>query len=69
MIRWSGRGTHTSAFRGLPPTGRQITHRGVHIFRFDGDQIVEMWPMVDRLGALQQLGILPELPAPQPTGR
>ena len=66
IVRWSGRGTHTGAFRGQPPTGRAITNRGIHIFRFEGEQVVEMWPMMDRLGVLQQLGILPQLPAPQP---
>lgn len=59
--RWISQGTHTGKFLGRPPTGRKVGHWGVVMYRFENDQVVEMWPMVDRLGILQQMGILPSL--------
>lgn len=46
-------------FRGLEPTGRQITVTGIGIYRVDGGQIVERWENIDELGLLQQLAVVP----------
>jgi predicted ester cyclase len=61
-VRWSARGTHTEEFRGALPTHRVVEQHGIDILRLEGGRVVEMWPMVDRLGVLQQLGILSALP-------
>ena len=40
---------------GVPGTGRTITLRGIHVFRIDGDRIVERWGRLDDVGLQQQL--------------
>jgi hypothetical protein len=37
---------------------------GMTIDKWEGDLIVESWTNYDALGALQQLGIVPEIAAP-----
>lgn len=61
-VRWTSRGTHTGEFLGHPPTGRVVGHWGVVMYRLLDGRVVEMWPMVDRLGILQQMGIVAPLP-------
>jgi predicted ester cyclase len=55
----SYRGTHQSVFRAIAPTGKPITVMGINIFRIVNGQMVEHWGLADRLGALQQLGVVP----------
>lgn len=51
-------GTHQGEFMGIPPTGGRMERvPEVYFFRFERDQIVEMWGVEDTLGRLQQLGI------------
>jgi hypothetical protein len=42
----------------VPPTGRRVSVSGVDIGRFADGVGVEHWASMDRLGLLQQLGIL-----------
>jgi steroid delta-isomerase-like uncharacterized protein len=56
---WTMRGTHTGPFLGNPPTGRSIVVQGIIFARIENGQIVEDWILVDQLGMLQQLGIVP----------
>jgi steroid delta-isomerase-like uncharacterized protein len=60
VTRWTASATHSGAFQGLPPTGRQIRLAGIDIDRFANDKVVECWPVMDELGLLHQLGALPE---------
>jgi steroid delta-isomerase-like uncharacterized protein len=60
VTRWTASATHSGAFQGLPPTGRQIRLTGIDIDRFANDKVVECWPVMDELGLLHQLGALPE---------
>src|SRR5579864_5329979 len=55
----SYRGTHQGAFRVIAPTGKPITVMGINIFRIVNGKMVEHWGLADRLGALQQLGVVP----------
>ena len=57
--RWTARGTHQGKLMGIPPTGKQVTVTGTTIERIENGQIVESWPMMDRLGLMQQLGVIP----------
>lgn len=50
-------GTHKGDFLGVPPTGKQISVRGMQIGRFEGGKIVERWGSSNELGILQQLGV------------
>jgi steroid delta-isomerase-like uncharacterized protein len=59
VTRWSSRGTHDGEFRGIAPTGRQITVTGIGIFRFSDGKVVESWDNFDQLGMMQQLGVIP----------
>ena len=54
-------GTHQGALRGMAPTGKSITLMGIHIFRIANGKLVEHWGLMDRLAALQQLGVVPPL--------
>jgi len=53
-------GTHQGAFRAVSPTGKPITVTGINIFRIVNGKMVEHWGLVDRIGALQQLGVVPQ---------
>ena len=55
----SYRGTQQGAFRAISSTGKPITVMGdSNIFRIVNGKMVEHWGLVDRLSALQQLGIV-----------
>jgi steroid delta-isomerase-like uncharacterized protein len=64
VTRWTGRGTHTGTFQGIPPTGKSGSITGIDIDRIHNGKTVECWTNTDDLGLLQQLGVLP---GPQPT--
>ena len=44
---------------GIAPTGRHVRFTGMIITRFVGGQVIEDWDMMDMLGLLQQLGVIP----------
>ena len=52
-------GIHEGEFRGVPPTGKQVTFGAQYVFRFREGRIVERWTNFDRLGVLVQLGAIP----------
>jgi len=54
-VHWSWTGTHTGAFMGIPPTGRQIAVKGITIHRFANGKFVESWASYDMMGMMQQL--------------
>lgn len=59
-------GTHKGEYRGLtfkgiPPTGKQVTWTETWIIRIADGKIVEQWSNEDDLGRLQQIGALPTL--------
>lgn len=65
-VRDTFHGTHQGVFLGVPPTGRQVTMGGIHIFALAEGQIVDHWNQRDQLGLMQQLGAIP---APEAGGR
>jgi steroid delta-isomerase-like uncharacterized protein len=58
-VRFTVRGTHEGVFQGIPPTGRPVDVQGISILHFSEGRIVERWNLLDQLGLLQQLGVLP----------
>jgi steroid delta-isomerase-like uncharacterized protein len=56
---WSMRGTHKGLFMGNPATGKQVQVQGIIFATFEGGKIWEYWMLIDQLGLLQQLGIIP----------
>jgi steroid delta-isomerase-like uncharacterized protein len=56
---WTMRGTHTGVLLGNRPTGRPIVVQGMFFACTKNGQIVEGWMLLDQMGILQQLGIVP----------
>ena len=56
---WKMRGTHTGAFLGNPPTSKPIVVQGLMYVRIENLQIIECWIIIDQMGMLQQLGLVP----------
>ena len=52
MTRKTFCGTHRGEFRGVSPTGRQVS---IDIVRIANGQMVEHWSAIDWLGLMQQL--------------
>jgi steroid delta-isomerase-like uncharacterized protein len=61
VLRWKARGTHEGELLGIPPTGKQVTLKGVDILRIEDGKIAERWAEYDNLGLMQQLGVVPEM--------
>lgn len=61
-VRWTARGTHDGELMGMPPTGTEVTLRGMNFFHVEDGQITEDWVLWDALGLMQQLGIAPDGP-------
>jgi predicted ester cyclase len=63
VVRWTLRGMHQGVLQSplgpIPPTGKQVTVTGIHIFRIADGKIAERWAETDMLDALQQLGAIP----------
>jgi predicted ester cyclase len=64
VTRATGRGTHLGeyrgmSFKGIPPTGKQVTWTITAIDRIADGKIVESWFNEDAVGRLQQIGALP----------
>ena len=58
--RYTARGRHEAEFMGVPATGRDVTISGICISRCSRGKIVEEWEVWDALGALRQVGGLPD---------
>jgi steroid delta-isomerase-like uncharacterized protein len=56
---WTMGGTHEGPFLGNPPTGRQVKVQGMIFGRVSNGRIVETWTLIDQIGILQQLGLVP----------
>jgi predicted ester cyclase len=60
VVRVTGEGVHSGELFGIPATNRPIKVTGITILRIEDGKIAERWVEVDMLGALQQLGVIPE---------
>jgi steroid delta-isomerase-like uncharacterized protein len=61
-VHLTGRYVHRGEFMGIPPTGKSVTVSKMDFFRLQSGMVTEHWDVVDRLGLLQQLGVVPRLP-------
>jgi steroid delta-isomerase-like uncharacterized protein len=57
--RFTWHGTHQGDFLGIPPTGNQVEVKGVVIDRFADGKIADTRILMDNLGLMQQLGVVP----------
>jgi steroid delta-isomerase-like uncharacterized protein len=58
---WRAWGTHKGILMNIPPTGRQVTVRGISVLTLEGDKIRRGYYMWDVAGLLRSIGLLPEL--------
>lgn len=56
--RWAITGTHEGQFQGIPSTGEEIDIPGCGVVRIQHGEIAEVWLSYDRLGLMQQLGVI-----------
>ena len=59
VTRFTWTGTHGGTFLGIPATGRSVTVKGVVIDRLAGGKMADSRILMDSLGMLQQLGVVP----------
>jgi len=65
--RFEWTGTHRGEFLGIPATGRPVCVWGMVIDRLEDGRIKETRIIMDTLGLMGQLGVLPP-PQPSPAG-
>ena len=53
-------GTHQGPFLGVAPTGKRISITEMIFYRFAHGKVAEVWTSRDDVGAMRQLGLLPE---------
>ena len=58
-VRATLTGTHRGDMAGIPPTGKSVTVPAIQTFRMANGKIAEAWLSIDRLGMLQQIGVIP----------
>jgi steroid delta-isomerase-like uncharacterized protein len=59
VTRFTWTGTHRGTFLGIPATGKNITVKGVVIDRLSGGKMADSRILMDTLGMMQQLGVVP----------
>ena len=62
VTRVTGYGTHTGELFGIPPTNKRFETTGISIRRIANGKIAEHWAVVDMLGVMHQLGVIPDAP-------
>jgi predicted ester cyclase len=62
FVKQQVQGTHKGPFQKIAPTNRAISNDGMVIYQFENGKIITHQIQTDRLGFLQQLGILPSDP-------
>jgi predicted ester cyclase len=58
-VRWTWKGTHTGSFRGFAPSGKAVHDTGLVLYTFANGKVVAAIVETDRLGVLQQIGVIP----------
>jgi steroid delta-isomerase-like uncharacterized protein len=52
-------GTHGGIFFGIPATGKSVSVKSFEMMRWENGRITERSGLIDALGLLQQIGVLP----------
>lgn len=58
-VRWTFRAVHGGRFVGIKPSLADVTQEGNVIYQVRDGRIVRAWLQADRLGVLQQIGVVP----------
>jgi predicted ester cyclase len=59
LTRFEWTGTHQGEFLGVPATGRPVRVWGMIIDRLEGDRIKDTRMLMDAMGMMVQLGVVP----------
>ena len=59
LTRFTWTGTHRAEFLGVPATGRVVSVWGMVLDRFQGPKVRSTRILMDTLGMMQQLGVVP----------
>jgi steroid delta-isomerase-like uncharacterized protein len=64
IVRWTASGTHAGVlWEKVPPTGRRVSWRGIHVLRLQDGQITDVWAVSNMASIAQQLGLELRLPS------
>ena len=58
IARLKNTGTNRGPFGDMPATGKKIEVTSIDIVRFSGEKCVEHWGVTDRMGMMEQLGVM-----------
>ena len=58
VTRKTLRGTYLGPWMGIPPTGKVLDIEVIDVLRVRNGKITDHWNLVDRLGLMQQMGVL-----------
>ena len=64
VTRFVWTGTHRGDFLGIPGTGRSVEVNGVVIDRLEDGKMADSRILMDTMGLMQQLGVIPAPPPP-----
>jgi steroid delta-isomerase-like uncharacterized protein len=59
VTRFTWTGTHRGTFLGIPATGKGVSVKGVVIDRLVGGLMTDSRILMDTMGMMQQLGVVP----------
>lgn len=59
-VRWTWKGTHKGTFGGFLPSQKQLANDGMAIYQVKDSEVVRAWTQTDRLGFLQEIGVMPK---------
>jgi steroid delta-isomerase-like uncharacterized protein len=62
VTRFVFTGTHRGTFLGIPATGSSVEVKGVVIDRLEDDKMADSRILMDTMGLMQQLGVIPASP-------
>lgn len=65
VTRFTWTGTHRALFLGIPATGKPVAVKGVVIDRLESGRMADSRILMDTLGLMQQLGVIPAPPSPE----
>jgi len=58
VVRWTWSGKHTGTLNGLSASNREVKNEGISIYELSQGKVSRAWLQTDRLGFLQQIGVV-----------
>lgn len=57
VVRLTYSGKHTNDFMDIKPSGNKFRYKGIQIFQFSNNKVINFWAVEDELGMMTQLGM------------